>query len=36
MSWFPVDDAAHLHPKMRKAGLEAIGNSALTPIAKPA
>lgn len=25
MSWFPVDDAAHSHPKMRKAGLEAIG-----------
>ena len=25
MSWFPVDDAAHSHPKMRRAGLEAIG-----------
>jgi hypothetical protein len=25
MSWFPVDDAAHSHPKMRHAGLEAVG-----------
>lgn len=25
MSWFPVDDAFHSHPKARKAGLEAIG-----------
>ncbi|UXE04548.1 hypothetical protein SEA_AUBS_76 [Mycobacterium phage Aubs] len=25
MSWFPVDDAFHSHPKARKAGLEAVG-----------
>lgn len=25
MSWFPVDDAFHSHPKARKAGMEAIG-----------
>lgn len=25
MSWFPVDDGAHSHPKMRRAGLEAVG-----------
>jgi hypothetical protein len=25
MSWFPVDDALHSHPKARKAGLEAMG-----------
>ena len=25
MSWFPVDDAFHSHPKARKAGLEALG-----------
>lgn len=25
MSWFPVDDAFHTHPKARKAGFEAIG-----------
>lgn len=25
MSWFPVDDAFHSHPKARKAGFEAIG-----------
>lgn len=25
MSWFPVSDNAHSHPKMRKAGLEAVG-----------
>lgn len=25
MSWFPVDDAFHSHPKARRAGLEAIG-----------
>lgn len=25
MSWFPVDDAFHSHPKSRKAGLEAVG-----------
>ena len=25
MSWFPVDDAFHGHPKGRRAGLEAIG-----------
>jgi hypothetical protein len=25
MSWFPVDDAFHSHPKMRRAGLESIG-----------
>lgn len=25
MSWFPVDDAFHSHPKARKAGMEAVG-----------
>ena len=25
MSWFPVDDGAHSHPKFRKAGLAAVG-----------
>lgn len=25
MSWFPVDDAFHSHPKARRAGFEAIG-----------
>lgn len=25
MSWFPVDDGAHSHPKMRRAGLESLG-----------
>ncbi len=25
MSWFPVDDAFHGHPKARRAGLEALG-----------
>lgn len=25
MSWFPVDDGFHSHPKARKAGMEAIG-----------
>jgi hypothetical protein len=25
VSWFPVDDAFHTHPKSRKAGLEAVG-----------
>jgi hypothetical protein len=25
VSWFPVDDALHSHPKARKAGLEAMG-----------
>jgi len=25
MSWFPVDDAFHSHPKARRAGMEAIG-----------
>ena len=25
MSWFPVDDAFHSHPKARRAGMEALG-----------
>lgn len=25
MSWFPVDDAFHSHPKARRAGMEAVG-----------
>jgi hypothetical protein len=25
VSWFPVDDAFHSHPKARKAGMEAVG-----------